>query len=58
MKIQNLTISNLRCLREFELHLGGESVFLIGENGSGKSTVLDGLARSLRLCPADTCRRD
>lgn len=44
--IERLYVHNFRCLENFELRLAGNrSVLLIGDNGSGKSTV--GLA--LRL---------
>ena len=57
MRIQQLSIRNLQCLADFELEMAGASVFLIGENGAGKTTVLDAIARSagqgLRISKAD-----
>ena len=47
MKILELSIKNLRSLAKFELGFEGDSVFLIGENGSGKTTVLDAVARTM-----------
>lgn len=57
MKLQKIAIDNFRSFNEFELELSGESVFLIGENGGGKSTFLQavvrGLGRDLNFTRAD-----
>ncbi|KEO82445.1 AAA family ATPase [Tumebacillus flagellatus] len=41
MKITRLHIKNYRRFRDLELQLNGESVVLFGENGAGKSSVLE-----------------
>ena len=47
MRLLTLSIQNYRCLEDFQLDPEGLSVFLIGENGTGKSTVLEATARVL-----------
>jgi len=47
MKINTLKLINYRCFKDFELNLNGGFTLLVGNNGSGKSTVLDGLAVGL-----------
>ncbi|WP_161594192.1 AAA family ATPase [Paenibacillus sp. CFBP13512] len=44
MKIHNILIENFRGISRTELHLEGKSSVLFGENGTGKSSVLDCLA--------------
>ena len=43
MKFERLTISNLRAIRLFEIENLGSFVVLAGQNGSGKSCVLDAI---------------
>lgn len=47
MRISNLTLKNYRCFEKFDLALPCNFTILVGNNGSGKSTVLDGLAVGL-----------
>ena len=47
MRISRLVLSNYRCFKEFILDLPGKFTILVGNNGSGKSAVLDGLAAGL-----------
>ena len=47
MKIKSLKLINYRCFKEFEIDLQESFTLLVGNNGSGKSTVLDGLAVGL-----------
>lgn len=47
MKIKSLKLINYRCFKEFEIDLQDSFTLLVGNNGSGKSTVLDGLAVGL-----------
>lgn len=47
MRISRLALSNYRCFKEFILDLPGNFTILVGNNGSGKSAVLDGLAAGL-----------
>ncbi|TKJ93280.1 ATP-binding protein [Paenibacillus sp. CFBP13512] len=44
LKIHNILIENFRGISRTELHLEGKSSVLFGENGTGKSSVLDCLA--------------
>lgn len=46
MKIQRLTITNLRALEQVELEFDKQMSLVVGINGVGKSTVLD----ALRIC--------
>lgn len=47
MRISSLTLTNYRCFEKLELELSGNFIILVGNNGSGKSTILDGLAVGL-----------
>ncbi|MHA1965846.1 MAG: AAA family ATPase [Candidatus Thorarchaeota archaeon] len=52
MRISNLKISKLRCFSDFELSTKNEEpeiIFLAGENGSGKSTILWALAAGVTM---------
>ena len=49
MRISRLVLSNYRCFKEFILDLPGNFTILVGNNGSGKSAVLDGLAAGLAI---------
>ena len=44
MKINKLELHNFRCFKEYELMLSDRFTLLIGDNGSGKTAVLEGLA--------------
>jgi predicted ATP-dependent endonuclease of OLD family len=46
MRISRIEISNFRSFRQFELELNGESMFVIGENGGGKTSLLTAVARA------------
>jgi len=46
MQINRIEIRNFRSFRQFELDLNGESVFIIGENGGGKTSLLTAVARA------------
>lgn len=46
MKLNRLSIKNFRCFDDFVLDVGGRSLFLISENGGGKSSVLSALAKT------------
>ncbi len=43
MHITNLLIKNLRCFKEYTLHLEAPIVLLCGNNGSGKTSILEAL---------------
>jgi predicted ATPase len=47
MKIERLSIRNFRGFGNFVLEVGGRSLFLIGENGGGKSSLLTAIVRAL-----------
>ena len=44
MKIERIHLKNFKLFEEFELRLHPEFTLLIGENGSGKTSILDALA--------------
>ena len=43
MKILNLEINNIRGIRHFEHDFQGENAIIVGDNGSGKSSILDAI---------------
>lgn len=47
MKIKTISLDNFRSKTKLELELGSRLTIMIGENGSGKTSVLDGLAVGL-----------
>ncbi len=47
MKIQTVTLDNFRCFSKLRLKLRGRVNLFIGDNGSGKSAVLDAVAAGL-----------
>lgn len=47
MRLDRITLTNLRAFEHFELALDERLTLLVGRNGSGKSTVLDGIAVAL-----------
>ena len=48
MKLHSLVIKNFRCFEELNLELGGNSLVLVGANGSGKSSILAAVRLALR----------
>ena len=44
MKIKQLKLHNFRCFKEYELELDERFNLLTGDNGSGKTAILDGLS--------------
>ena len=44
MKIKSVNFSNFRCFEQYELRLAERLTLLIGDNASGKTAALDGLA--------------
>lgn len=46
MRIKKLELHNFRCFEHYELELAERFTLLIGDNGSGKTAVLDALAIS------------
>lgn len=47
MKLEHLTLENFRACERLDLELGRRLTVLLGSNGSGKTTVLDGIAVGL-----------
>ncbi|MEX1057586.1 MAG: AAA family ATPase, partial [Natronospirillum sp.] len=47
MKLENLTLENFRACKRLELQLGSRLTVLLGNNGSGKTSVLDAIAIGL-----------
>lgn len=47
MNLRELYIKNFRCYKELKINLDDKFTVLIGNNGAGKSTVLDALSISL-----------
>ena len=41
MKIKSIKIKNVRGIKDLELELNGKSLLLYGENGTGKSSLVD-----------------
>lgn len=44
LTLQNLKLNNFRGLRNIEINLSGKNTVFFGPNGSGKTSVLDGIA--------------
>ncbi len=49
VKIQRIEIANFRCFVNFSLDIGGQSTFIIGENGCGKSSLLLAVIKGLGI---------
>lgn len=47
MKIKKIELQNFRCFKEYELAFSERFTLLIGDNGSGKTAVLDALALAI-----------
>jgi len=47
MKINKLELMDFRCFERYELTLGDRLTLLIGDNGSGKTAILDAIAISM-----------
>ncbi len=47
MKIKRIELQNFRCFKEYELAFSERFTLLIGDNGSGKTAVLDALALAI-----------
>ena len=47
MRISRIEIHNFRSFRNFAVDLGGESMFVIGENAGGKTSLLIAVSRAL-----------
>ncbi|MCM1121209.1 MAG: AAA family ATPase [Eubacterium sp.] len=47
MRINNITLKNYKCFGEFEMDFHERLTVIVGGNGSGKTSILEGLAVSL-----------
>ena len=47
MKLRQIKLDNFRVWKDFTLPLGSRLTLLLGENGSGKTALLDGIAIGL-----------
>lgn len=53
MKLQSIQLANFRAFEALSLTLGEKVTLLIGENGSGTTSILDGIP----LCQPSTGQR-
>ena len=47
MKLKNIKISNYRCFKEAEINVDEYMTLIVGQNGAGKTTILDAVAVSV-----------
>lgn len=47
MRLKKITLNNFRCFEHLELLLHPRLTVLVGENGAGKTALLDGIASAL-----------
>ncbi|MEN9456894.1 MAG: hypothetical protein RL210_2413, partial [Pseudomonadota bacterium] len=47
MRLKKVSLSNFRCFEKLSLELHPRLTVLVGENGAGKTAVLDGIACAL-----------
>lgn len=47
MRLKKITLRNFRCFEQLELDLHPRMTVLVGENGAGKTALLDGIAAGL-----------
>ena len=61
MQIRRLKINDNKCLVDFEINFvtndGGSSTILIGENGTGKSTMLESILEILMSFDSDAIEK-
>jgi len=54
MRVDHIHLVNFRGFEDFQLDLHPEMTLLVGDNGSGKTAIIDGLALSLSLSSLGT----
>ena len=47
MRLKKITLNNFRCFQKLEVDLHPRLTVLVGENGAGKTAILDGIAAGL-----------
>jgi putative ATP-dependent endonuclease of OLD family len=47
VKVDSIEIRNFRAFVDFDLSVGGESLFVVSENGAGKTSLLAAIAKAL-----------
>jgi predicted ATP-binding protein involved in virulence len=47
MRLKKITLTNFRCFEKLELDLHPRLTVIVGENGAGKTAILDGIAAGL-----------
>ncbi len=47
MRLKKITLNNFRCFEKLEINLHPRLTVFVGENGAGKTAVLDGIATAL-----------
>lgn len=47
MRLKKITLNNFRCFESFEVTLHPRLTVFVGENGAGKTAILDGIATAL-----------
>lgn len=51
MTIKNIILKNYRCFEDMEVNFHEKLTVIVGDNGSGKTSVLEGIAVSLGILP-------
>ncbi|CAN7208911.1 AAA family ATPase [Pseudorhodoferax sp. LjRoot39] len=49
MRLKSVTLNNFRCFQHLRIDLHPRLTVLVGDNGAGKTAVLDGIAVALRM---------
>ncbi len=47
MRLKKVTLNNYHCFENLEVELRPRLTVLVGENGAGKTAILDGIAAGL-----------
>lgn len=49
MKLKNIRISNYRCFKEADINFDEHITLTVGNNGTGKNTILNAVAVSVSI---------